>query len=63
VLVLQAVALDTLTDTLQALQASDTPATYLTVYAPWIADDNFMQGIKTLAEGLGYSDEKLKLRG
>ncbi len=63
VLVLQAVALDTLTDTLQALQASGTPATYLTVYAPWIANDNFMQGIKTLAEGLGYSDEKLKLRG
>ena len=63
VLVLQAVALDTLTDTLQEMKASGTPATYLTVYAPWITDDNFMQGIKTLAESLGYSDEKLKLRG
>jgi hypothetical protein len=35
----------------------------LEVYAPWIADDNFMLGIKTVAESLGYSDDKLKLRG
>jgi adenine-specific DNA-methyltransferase len=62
-LVVQAIALDTLTDTLRALQVADTPATYITVYAPWIADDNFMLGIKTVAESLGYSDDKLRLRG
>lgn len=62
-LVVQAVPLDVLTDTLRALQAAGTPATYLTVYAPWINDDNFMLGIKTVAETLGYSEDKLRLRG
>ncbi|WP_051603165.1 site-specific DNA-methyltransferase [Simplicispira psychrophila] len=62
-LVVQAIPLDVLTDTLRALQAAGTPATYLTVYAPWVADDNFMLGIKTVAETLGYSDDKLRLRG
>ncbi|OYT94063.1 MAG: site-specific DNA-methyltransferase [Burkholderiales bacterium PBB3] len=52
-----------LADTLRALQASATPVVYLTVYAPWIDDDNFMLGIKTLAESLGYSEDKLRLRG
>jgi len=33
------------------------------VYAPWIEDDNFMLGIKTMAETLGFSDDKLRLRG
>ena len=63
VLVLQALALDTLTDTLRALQAEATPPAYLTVYAPWIGDDNFMLGIKTVAETLGFSADKLRLRG
>ena len=62
-LVMQALPLDELTDTLRALQTQGTPATYLTVYAPWIADDNFMLGIKTVAESLGYSEDKLRLRG
>jgi adenine-specific DNA-methyltransferase len=63
VLVLQALALNTLTDTLRALQAEATAPAYLTVYAPWIADDNFMLGIKTVAETLGFSADKLRLRG
>ncbi len=62
-LLVRALPLDELTDTLRALQAEGTPATYLTVYAPWIADDNFMLGIKTVAETLGYSEDKLRLRG
>ena len=62
-LVVQALPLDELTDTLRALQTEGTPALHLTVYAPWIADDNFMLGIKTVTESLGYSDDKLKLRG
>lgn len=62
-LIVQALPLDELTDTLRALQTEGTPALHLTVYAPWIADDNFMLGIKTVAESLGYSDDKLKLRG
>ena len=62
-LLVRALPLDELTDTLRALQAEGTPATYLTVYAPWIADDNFMLGIKTVADTLGYSEDKLRLRG
>lgn len=62
-LLVRALPLDQLTDTLRALQAEGTPATYLTVYAPWIADDNFMLGIKTVADTLGYSEDKLRLRG
>lgn len=61
--IVQTLPLDELTDTLRALQTEGTPALHLTVYAPWIADDNFMLGIKTVAESLGYSDDKLKLRG
>ena len=62
-LLVRALPLDELTDTLRVLQAEGTPATYLTVYAPWIADDNFMLGIKTVADTLGYSEDKLRLRG
>ena len=61
--VVQALPLDLLTDTLSALQQEAAPPAYLTVYAPWIADDNFMLGIKTMAETLGYSEDKLRLRG
>ena len=61
--VVKALPLDALTDNLRALQLEATPPNYLTVYAPWIADDNFMLGIKTVAETLGYSEDKLQLRG
>ena len=62
-LIVKPVPLAELADTLRALQASATPVVYLTVYAPWINDDNFMLGIKTLAESLSYSEDKLRLRG
>jgi len=62
-LVLRALPLDVLTDTLTRLKTEGRPALHLTVYAPWMRDDNFMQGIKTVAESLGYSSDKLRLRG
>ena len=62
-IILSAIDLTILKSTLENLKNADTPATYLTVYAPWVHDDNFMQGIKTLAESLGYSSDKLRLRG
>lgn len=62
-LVLRALPLDVLTDTLTRLKTEGRPALHLTVYAPWMHDDNFMQGIKTVAESLGYSSDKLRLRG
>jgi adenine-specific DNA-methyltransferase len=60
---LGAVASNELADTLTALKTSTTPPVYLTIYAPWIADDNFLQNIKTQAESLGFSGDKLRLRG
>ena len=62
-IILSAIDLTVLKSTLENLKNTATPATYLTVYAPWVHDDNFMQGIKTLAESLGYSSDKLRLRG
>lgn len=62
-LVVKAVAMDALTDTLRALQAAGTPVHYLTVYAPWVDDNNFHLGIQSVASTLGFSDDKLRLRG
>ena len=62
-LVVKAIALAELTDTLRALRAEGTPVNYLTVYAPWIEDSNFMLGINTVAESLGFSSDRLRLRG
>ena len=61
--IVQTMPLAALTDTLRALQAQPQPVQYLTVYAPWIHDDNFMLGLKTMAETLGFSEDKLRLRG
>lgn len=60
---LAAVDAITLADTLGELKQAATPPLYLTLYAPWIKDDNFLQNIKTRAHTLGYSAEKLRLRG
>lgn len=62
-MIVKPVPLTELADTLRTLQTSATPVVYLTVYAPWIDDDNFMLGIQTLADSLGYSEDKLRLRG
>lgn len=62
-LIVKAMPLAELTDTLRALQDQGEVVNYLTVYAPWIGDDNFMLGIKTMAETLGFSEDKLRLRG
>ncbi|HEY8905247.1 MAG TPA: site-specific DNA-methyltransferase, partial [Rhodoferax sp.] len=62
-MIVKPVPLAELTDTVRTLQTSATPVVYLTVYAPWIDNDNFMLGIQTLADSLGYSEDKLRLRG
>ena len=62
-LVVKAVPMDALTDTLRALQAAGTPVHYLTVYAPWVDDNNFHLGIQSVASTLGFSEDKLRLRG
>ena len=62
-LVLQTLPLDALTDTVRALQQGPQPVRSITVYAPWINDDNFILGLHTVAETLGFSEDKLRLRG
>lgn len=62
-LVLQSVPLEALTDTLRGLRAQAQPVQYLTVYAPWVHDDNFTLGLKTLVESAGMGEDKLRLRG
>lgn len=46
-----------------ALQLAATRAGMSVSVWGWIADDNFMLGIKTGAETLGYSEDRLRLRG
>lgn len=65
-IVVKALAMDALTDAIRAQQAQHTsagPLNYLTVYAPWVQDDNFLLGIRSVADTLGFSQDKLRLRG
>jgi adenine-specific DNA-methyltransferase len=62
-LVLQSLPLAELNDTVRGLQQTADPVRAITVYAPWVNDDNFILGIHTVAETLGFSEDKLRLRG
>jgi adenine-specific DNA-methyltransferase len=62
-LVVKAVPMDALTDILRELHTAGTPVHYLTVYAPWVDDNNFHLGIQSVASTLGFSEDKLRLRG
>ena len=61
-LLLQALPLEELQQHLQSLQA-DRTLHYLTVYAPWLKDDNLLLGLDTLMEQVGLTKDKLRLRG
>lgn len=62
-LVLHKLPLNELTDTVRRLQQTVNPVRAITVYAPWVNDDNFILGIHAVAETLGLSEDKLRLRG
>ena len=62
-LLLQALPLEELQQHLQTLQGQDRPLRYLTVYAPWVQDDNLLLSLDTLMDKLGLGKEKLRLRG
>lgn len=67
-LVLQALPCTTaFSDTLHQLQAqcqqAGTPLHYVTVYAPWVHNDNLLLGIQTVVATLGLSASQLHLRG
>jgi adenine-specific DNA-methyltransferase len=61
--ILSAVDTEDLRVLLSAQKATGTPIQHLSVYAPWVHDNNFLLGTKTLLESLGLSDDKLRLRG
>jgi adenine-specific DNA-methyltransferase len=61
--ILKEVDTETLGAALQQLKANGNPIQHLSVYAPWVHDNNFLLGTKTLLETLGLSEDKLRLRG
>jgi adenine-specific DNA-methyltransferase len=62
-LLLQALPLDALQEALQTLQADGVSVRHLTVYAPWVQDDNLMLGLEALMDKLGLGKDSLRLRG
>ncbi|WP_024537011.1 DNA methyltransferase [Comamonas badia] len=62
-LVLQALDTEALGQVLRAAREGGAPVQALAVYAPWVRDDNFLLGLKTLLETLDLSEDKLRLRG
>lgn len=62
-LILREVDTEDLGAVLAQMKAEDTPIQHLCVYAPWVQDNNFLLGTKTLLETLGLSEDKLRLRG
>lgn len=61
--ILQAVDVLVLRQAWEAAQAAGQPLTHLSVYAPWVQDNNFLLGAHSLLEGLGLSADRLHLRG
>ncbi|THT99340.1 site-specific DNA-methyltransferase [Lampropedia puyangensis] len=45
------------------LTAAENPITHISVYAPWVSDNNLLLGLKTLLQSLDLSQDKLRLRG
>jgi adenine-specific DNA-methyltransferase len=62
-IILKSVDTEDLRQALTQLKAAGTPVQHLSVYAPWVQDNNFLLGLKTLLETLGLSEDKLRLRG
>ncbi|MDN3545516.1 site-specific DNA-methyltransferase [Kinneretia asaccharophila] len=62
-LILHEVDTEALGQALAQMKAEGTPIQHLCVYAPWVQDNNFLLGAKTLLETLGLSEDKLRLRG
>lgn len=62
-LLLQALPLPALTAQLKDQQAAGTSLRYLTVYAPWVQDNNLLLALENLMDVLGLGKDKLRLRG
>ncbi len=61
--ILQSIALLELRELLHAEQAAGRPIAHVSVFAPWVQDDNLLLGISTLLEHQGLTADRLHLRG
>lgn len=61
--ILQSTPLLELRELLQAEEAAGRPITHVSVFAPWVQDDNLLLGISTLLEHQGLAADRLHLRG
>ncbi|MBS0401124.1 MAG: hypothetical protein JSS18_01365 [Proteobacteria bacterium] len=60
---MQSTALLELRELLQAEDAAGRPIAHVSVFAPWVQDDNLLLGISTLLEHQGLAADRLHLRG
>ncbi|MEJ5207754.1 site-specific DNA-methyltransferase [Denitratimonas sp. CY0512] len=60
---LQPQPVERLRDVLREARAAGRPIHAISAYAPWLADDNLLLGLKTVLETLDMSEDKLRLRG
>ncbi|MDO5653696.1 MAG: site-specific DNA-methyltransferase [Brachymonas sp.] len=61
--VLQGMPVADLGEVIRQARAEGQPVQAVSVFAPWVNDDNFLLGLKTLLETLDMSADKLRLRG
>ncbi len=50
-------------DAREAAQAAGQPLAHISIYAPWVQDDNFLLAAHSLLESLGLGEDRLRLRG
>ena len=61
--ILQAVDVLALRQTWEAAQAAGQPLSHISIYAPWVQDDNFLLGVNSWLDTLDLAADRLHLRG
>ena len=61
--ILQAVDVLVLRQTWEAAQAAGQPLSHISIYAPWVQDDNFLLGVNSWLDTLDLAADRLHLRG
>lgn len=61
--ILQAVDVLALRQAWEAAQAAGQPLSHISIYAPWVQDDNFLLGVNSWLDTLDLAADRLHLRG
>lgn len=61
--ILQAVDVLLLRQAWEAAQAAGQPLSHISIYAPWVQDDNFLLGVNSWLDTLDLAADRLHLRG